>query len=164
MLFPQFQSRFISSQNVVFAFWVTEFLSSVLCCLHFPKGFRFLVFIWLLNTGCPAHFFVVLAQFQGRSPSILCNVINIDTQFLGAHFPKSERQFLGAFPHFHLGALLFAFWPSHLKRSCTFLQMTHLQGTMIVHFLKFLKPSVMPFLLQDSEKGCHHRSLGSPAT
>ena len=63
VLFPLFQSRSISSQNVVFGFWVTEFLSSVLGCLHFPKGFRFWIFNWLLYTGCPTHFFVVTVQF-----------------------------------------------------------------------------------------------------
>ena len=39
-------------------------------CLHFPKGFRFLVFIWLLDTSRLTHFFVVLVQFLTVFPSI----------------------------------------------------------------------------------------------
>ena len=53
---------FLSRMFVVFAFWTIKILSPVLGCLHFPKGFRFLHFIWLLDTGRLAHFFVVLAQ------------------------------------------------------------------------------------------------------
>ena len=64
MLFPQFQSRFISSQNAVFAFWVMKILSPVSCRLHFPKGLRCLTFIWLPYSRCPTHFFVVLVQFS----------------------------------------------------------------------------------------------------
>ena len=36
----------------------------------------------------------------------------------------------------HLGASLFARWPSYLRRPCTFLQVAHLQGTMIIDFKK----------------------------
>ena len=38
-------------------------LSPVIGRLHFPKGSRFLTFIWLPYSRCPAHFFVVLVQF-----------------------------------------------------------------------------------------------------
>ena len=40
MLFQQFQSCFISSQNGVFAFWVMKILSPVSFRLHLPKGLR----------------------------------------------------------------------------------------------------------------------------
>ena len=125
VLFPQFQSRLISSQNVVFAFWTIKTISPVFGGLHFPESSRFLTFIWLPYS----HFSVVLVQFlpfaafstfvdrlaqgmpvsvyQKRSPPVLRNVIDIDARFLGANFFCSERQFLGTFPDWHLGALLF---------------------------------------------------------
>ena len=110
VLFSQFQSRFISSQHVVFASWIKEILSTVSCRLHFPKGFRFLAFVWLLNSHCPTHFFSVIVQvlpfaakglpisvYQGRSPPVLSNVINSDTRFFDANLFCSQRQFLGTF-------------------------------------------------------------------
>ena len=93
-----------SSQDVVFAIWIIEILSTVLGCFHFQKGFRFLGFMWLLSPRCPAHFFVAIAEFlpvfsfntfvdrlasgvpisvyQGRAPPLLCNVIDTDTRLL----------------------------------------------------------------------------------
>ena len=38
VFFPQFQSRFFSSQNVVFAFWVVKILSTAFGRIHFPEG------------------------------------------------------------------------------------------------------------------------------
>ena len=64
MLFPQFQSCFISSQNAVFAFWVMKILSPVSFRLHLPKGLRCLTSIWLPYSRCPTHLFVVLVQFS----------------------------------------------------------------------------------------------------
>ena len=45
VLFPQFQSCFISPQDVVLANWIIEVLSPVFGRLHFPENFRFLPFI-----------------------------------------------------------------------------------------------------------------------
>ena len=103
VLFPQFQSRVTSSQNVVFVLWATKILSTISCRLHPPKCSRFLTSVWLPYSRCPTQFFVVLVQFlpvstfntfldrlaecmpisinQRWSPSFLRNVINIDTRF-----------------------------------------------------------------------------------
>ena len=59
---------------------------------------------------------MTISVYQGRSPSLLCNVINIDTRLLGTHLLSSERQFLETFPDKHLWTPFFAFWPSYLKR------------------------------------------------
>ena len=56
VLFPQFQSRFISSQNVVFAFWVIKILSTVYSRIHLPKGLCLLTCIWLPYSPLPYSF------------------------------------------------------------------------------------------------------------
>ena len=170
VFFPQFQSRFISSQNVVFALWVITILSTFCCRLHFPRGFRFLAFIWLLNFRCSTHFFFIIVQllpfaafnsfvnrlakgmsisvYQGRSPPVLRNVTNIDTRILGDNFFSSRRQFLGT---------LHRLTPrSTPLRTLAFVPQTALylpsDGPLPGHSdcqlqSKFLKPSIIPFLL-----------------
>ena len=54
--------------------------------------FSFNTFVDRPTKGMP------ISVYQGRTPSLTCNVIDIDTQLLGTHFLRSERQFLGTFP------------------------------------------------------------------
>ena len=103
-----------------FAFSVIGFLTHVRGSLHFPKGFRFLAFIWLPNTGCRTRFFVAIVQFLSvfpfntfvdrlaekhaspHQPKVVpicpAQCDNIDTRFFGAHLLCSQRQSLEAFP------------------------------------------------------------------
>ena len=72
VLFPQFQPRLISSQNVVFSLWVIKILSSISCRLHLPKCPRFLTFTWLLNTCCPYSFLCSRTILSRRCLQYLC--------------------------------------------------------------------------------------------
>ena len=122
VLFRQFQSRFISSLNDVFAFWGHKIPLSCLWLPSFSRGaLTLLTCIWLPHSRCPFSFLysartipakslpfkgfvdrlaecMPISINQRWSPSILHNVINMDTRFPRAHFLCSERQFLGTFP------------------------------------------------------------------
>ena len=128
VLFPQFQSRSISSQKCCPCALGHK---SPLRCLLPPASHKgpslFETFIWLPHSRCLAHCFAVLVQIlpvaafksfvdclakgmpistnQGRSPPVLRYVIDIDARFLGAHFLGPLRQFLGTLPDRRLRAL-----------------------------------------------------------
>ena len=52
-----------SSMDIVFTREVAVFFSCILGCLHFPEGFCFLGFMWLLYSHSPTHFFVRKVHF-----------------------------------------------------------------------------------------------------
>ena len=180
VLLPQFQSRLISSQNVIFAFWVIKILSPVFGRLHFPQGSRFLTSIWLHCSRCLTHSFVVLLPFspvpafntfvdrlarsmpfsvyQRRSPPVLHNVIDFAARFFSE--PTSSVlsvNSLGPSLIDTSGHPLFELWPSQLNGPCTFLQRAYFQSTMIVHWYKVSQASIMPF--SASFKKAFHNTL-----
>ena len=140
----------------------------VLGCLHFPNGFLFLVSIWLLDTCRPTHLFVsdrttspslslqCVCCSPGRKhanphPPMEVPICPVQVIHNDAHVSALSVSSSGPFLIDPRGPPLFALWSSYLKRLCTFPQMTHFQITMIVHYSKILKPSIITFLLR-SEK------------
>ena len=91
VLFPQFQSRFISSQNVVLALWVIKNLTTISCRLRPPECPRFLTCLWLLNSRCLTLFLKVIVQSPRRCLQFLCRL-------LGKGVPVSVNQRRSACP------------------------------------------------------------------
>ena len=63
MLFPQVQSRFVSSQNVILPSRIMKLSFSVLGCFHGPQGFCLLSLLRLLYTHSLTHYLVRVIHF-----------------------------------------------------------------------------------------------------
>ena len=72
VLFPQFQSRFVSSQNVVLALWVIKILSTISCRLQSSKMPSLFGFHLASLLPLPYSFFVVIAVPPTRCLQLLC--------------------------------------------------------------------------------------------
>ena len=102
-----------------------------------------------------------ISVYQGPSPPVLRNVVDIDTRFLGANFCSFPDWFLGSTPsNINLRTS---------KRQCTFLQMVHFQSTVVINLndvYHALHNSFVCFfhrsLQQYSGLGYHHLSAASP--
>ena len=137
MFFPQLQSRFIPSRNVLFASRIIKLFLSVLGCFHGPQGFCLLGLLKLLYTHSPTHYLVGVKHFfpvfsfdafvqrltegipvsinQGRAFRL--NVLDIYQRLRGIHFFSPRSQLIRALPDYHIRASLRSFRLPNLKRS-----------------------------------------------
>ena len=77
---------------------------------------------------------------QGRTPPLLCKVVDIDTRLPRTHFLSSKRQFILALPGRQLWISFFSSRPSYLKRTPSLPSGVLLQGTMIVNLCEVSQP------------------------